>query len=179
VAGTDEEGSHASDALDPSFDDDLVITAPDAALAPDVHDDIDDDSVDEAGDEDGFDDDASGLRLGRRAADLAGAALLGAAIGAGLGLLAHRATQGTARPARRLPAAVRRRQVELDEMLHDEDSRPRRLAARAEADVQSRLAGLADTVGDAVRSLADLRDSMERTVGRELRALQRAARRRR
>ncbi|HZF69113.1 MAG TPA: hypothetical protein VEZ47_13815 [Gemmatirosa sp.] len=108
--------------------------------------------------ESGFDDDSSVAEIGARAADVTAAALLGAALGAGLGWLAYRST----RPEPRL----------------DWPQRRHRGAARGPARASARAALLAEAVSEAARESADeLRALVERTLRRELRGLTRAARR--
>jgi hypothetical protein len=58
--------------------------------------------------ESGFDDDSSVAEIGARAADVTAAALLGAALGAGLGWLAYRSTRTLRRELRGLTRAARR-----------------------------------------------------------------------
>lgn len=124
--------------------------------------------------DDGFEDDSSASALGARVTDVAAVALIGAAVGAGLGWLAWQATRSGAGvlaelepPARRRPTARR-------------GARALREAARAASASgwATRLAGL---VGEAASATSpeDLGALVRRTVRRELQALARAAERRR
>jgi gas vesicle protein len=93
----------------------------------------------------------------RPSADLLIAALLGAAVGAGVGLIASRAFADDSSTMDRAVRQIRRRT---------------RTVGRAMPDV----AGLASSVSD---SVSDARRAAERTFKEEMRAMRRALRRRR
>ena len=117
------------------------------------------DAADDEDDGDNGDDLGSDMlpTVGGRASELAAAALLGAALGAGLGWLAYQAGRPTPRYAR----APRRRPAEV------------RNGSRA----ARRAMEIANVVAEATRESAhDLRGVIEETLRRELRGLARAAR---
>jgi hypothetical protein len=125
---------------------DAVREADGGADAADAGDDL-------AGDDAaGFDDDSSAAEIGARVGDVAISALVGAALGAGLGWLAYRSALREPRYAR-----------------------PRR---RGHGPSPRRAALLVEAVSEATReSAAELRQVVEETLRRELRGVIRAARR--
>lgn len=122
----------------------------DDELDPAYTDDLDaDPAAPEAGDEDGPDQ--------RTPAEIAAFALLGAAIGAGLGFLASRAL---AEP----PPIERARRVVR---------RPVRRAARAG---EAAFGDASDAIGEAVRALGRTREELGDRIEHELRALRKMVR---
>ena len=93
----------------------------------------------------------------RPSADLLIAALLGAAVGAGVGLLASRALTDDSSTMDRAVRQIRRRSSRV---------------VRAVPDVGDMASSISDSVSDARRAA-------ERTIEREMRAMKRALRRRR
>jgi hypothetical protein len=132
------------------------IYADDAYETDDGYEEEEDDAA-RLEEEAGFDHDSTVREIGARVGDVAATALLGAAIGAGIGWLAYRST----RPEPRLAWPPRRD----------------RGAARVPQRASARAAMLAEAVSEAARESADeLRALVERTLRRELRGVMRAAR---